>query len=30
MKENISVKTVCGFYAAANMYGLDSVTKKSV
>ncbi|XP_053501387.1 germ cell-less protein-like 1 [Ictalurus furcatus] len=28
MKENISVKTVCGFYAAANMYGLDSVTKK--
>lgn len=30
MKENISVKTVCGFYAAANMYGLDSVMKKSV
>lgn len=30
MKENISVKTVCGYYAAAHLYGLDSVTKKSV
>uniref|UniRef100_A0A8B9JJV0 Germ cell-less, spermatogenesis associated n=1 Tax=Astyanax mexicanus TaxID=7994 RepID=A0A8B9JJV0_ASTMX len=28
MKENVSVKTVCGYYAAANMYGLDSVMKK--
>lgn len=29
MKENISAKTVCGFYASANIYGLDSVMKKS-
>ncbi|XP_008324590.1 germ cell-less protein-like 1 [Cynoglossus semilaevis] len=28
MKENISSKTVCGFYACAMMYGLDSVMKK--
>ncbi|KAG7282606.1 hypothetical protein CRUP_018725 [Coryphaenoides rupestris] len=28
MKENISIKTVCGFYASASVYGLDSVIKK--
>uniref|UniRef100_A0A4W4GJ15 BTB domain-containing protein n=1 Tax=Electrophorus electricus TaxID=8005 RepID=A0A4W4GJ15_ELEEL len=28
MKENVSVKTVCGYYAAASIYGLDSVMKK--
>ncbi|XP_053701021.1 germ cell-less protein-like 1 isoform X2 [Synchiropus splendidus] len=28
MKENIGVKTVCGYYACAYMYGLDSVLKK--
>ncbi|XP_029371471.1 germ cell-less protein-like 1 isoform X2 [Echeneis naucrates] len=28
MKENISVKTVCGYYACASIYGLDSVMKK--
>lgn len=29
MKENISAKTVCGYYACASIYGLDSVMKKS-
>lgn len=29
MKENISAKTVCGYYACASIYGLDLVTKKS-
>lgn len=29
MKENISAKTVCGYYASASIYGLDSVMKKS-
>lgn len=29
MKENISAKTVCGYYASASIYGLDSVNKKS-
>lgn len=29
MKENISTKTVCGYYACASIYGLDSVMKKS-
>ncbi|KAG8010663.1 Germ cell-less protein-like 1 [Nibea albiflora] len=28
MKENISAKTVCGYYACASIYGLDSVMKK--
>ncbi|KAM8827431.1 germ cell-less protein-like 1 isoform 3-T4 [Spinachia spinachia] len=28
MKENISAKTVCGYYACASIYGLDLVTKK--
>uniref|UniRef100_UPI00398E8F0D germ cell-less protein-like 1 isoform X1 n=2 Tax=Pristiophorus japonicus TaxID=55135 RepID=UPI00398E8F0D len=28
MKETISSKTVCGFYAAAGTYGLDSVNQK--
>ncbi|XP_075901043.1 germ cell-less protein-like 1 isoform X1 [Nelusetta ayraudi] len=28
MKENISAKTVCGYYASASIYGLDSVMKK--
>ncbi len=28
MKENISTKTVCGYYACASIYGLDSVMKK--
>lgn len=28
MKENISAKTVCGYYACASIYGLDSVIKK--
>lgn len=28
MKETISSKTVCGFYAAAGTYGLDSVKQK--
>ncbi|XP_072918147.1 germ cell-less protein-like 1 [Hemitrygon akajei] len=28
MKETISSKTVCGFYAAAETYGLDSVMQK--
>lgn len=28
MKENVTAKTVCGYYAAANIYGLDSVMKK--
>lgn len=28
MKENISGKTVCGYYACASIYGLDSVMKK--
>ncbi|KAI4816674.1 hypothetical protein KUCAC02_008990 [Chaenocephalus aceratus] len=28
MKENISAKTVCGFYACASIYGLDLVMKK--
>ncbi|KAM6986889.1 germ cell-less protein-like 1 isoform 2-T2 [Aplochiton taeniatus] len=28
MKENISVKTVCGYYSSASIYGLDSVMKK--
>uniref|UniRef100_A0A3B5L6D2 Germ cell-less, spermatogenesis associated n=1 Tax=Xiphophorus couchianus TaxID=32473 RepID=A0A3B5L6D2_9TELE len=28
MKENISSKTVCGFYVCASIYGLDSVMKK--
>lgn len=27
MKENISAKTVCGYYACASIYGLDSVMK---
>lgn len=30
MKENVNVKTVCSYYNAATMYGLDSVMKKSV
>lgn len=29
IKENISTKTVCGYYACASIYGLDSVMKKS-
>lgn len=29
MKENISTKAVCGYYACASIYGLDSVMKKS-
>uniref|UniRef100_A0A3B4YZM5 Germ cell-less 1, spermatogenesis associated n=1 Tax=Stegastes partitus TaxID=144197 RepID=A0A3B4YZM5_9TELE len=29
MKENISAKTVCGYYACASIYGLDSVMKKT-
>lgn len=29
MKENISAKTVCGYYACASVYGLDLVMKKS-
>lgn len=29
MKENISAKTVYGYYASASLYGLDSVMKKS-
>lgn len=29
MKENISAKTVCGYYSCASIYGLDSVMKKS-
>lgn len=29
MKENISTKTACGYYACACIYGLDSVMKKS-
>uniref|UniRef100_A0A672JI22 Germ cell-less, spermatogenesis associated n=1 Tax=Salarias fasciatus TaxID=181472 RepID=A0A672JI22_SALFA len=28
MKENISAKTVCGYYTCASIYGLDSVMKK--
>ncbi|XP_028318712.1 germ cell-less protein-like 1 [Gouania willdenowi] len=28
MKENISAKTVCGYYACSSIYGLDSVMKK--
>ncbi|XP_040014099.1 germ cell-less protein-like 1 [Xiphias gladius] len=28
MKENIGAKTVCGYYACASIYGLDSVMKK--
>lgn len=28
MKENISTKTACGYYACASIYGLDSVMKK--
>uniref|UniRef100_A0A8C7YPH0 Germ cell-less, spermatogenesis associated n=1 Tax=Oryzias sinensis TaxID=183150 RepID=A0A8C7YPH0_9TELE len=28
MKENISAKTVCGYYHCASIYGLDSVMKK--
>lgn len=28
MKENISPKTVCGYYTCASVYGLDSVMKK--
>jgi BTB/POZ domain-containing protein 13 len=28
MKENVSVKTVCGYYSSASIYGLDSVMKK--
>uniref|UniRef100_A0A3Q3K7V2 BTB domain-containing protein n=1 Tax=Monopterus albus TaxID=43700 RepID=A0A3Q3K7V2_MONAL len=28
MKENISAKTVCGYYTCATIYGLDSVIKK--
>uniref|UniRef100_A0A8C1IRH5 Germ cell-less, spermatogenesis associated n=1 Tax=Cyprinus carpio TaxID=7962 RepID=A0A8C1IRH5_CYPCA len=28
MKENVNVKTVCSYYNAATMYGLDSVMKK--
>ncbi|XP_054612478.1 germ cell-less protein-like 1 [Dunckerocampus dactyliophorus] len=28
MKENISAKTVCGYYACSCIYGLDSVMKK--
>uniref|UniRef100_A0A8C3AAI2 Germ cell-less, spermatogenesis associated n=1 Tax=Cyclopterus lumpus TaxID=8103 RepID=A0A8C3AAI2_CYCLU len=28
MKENISAKTVCGYYACASIYGLDLVMKK--
>ncbi|XP_015242748.1 PREDICTED: germ cell-less protein-like 1 isoform X1 [Cyprinodon variegatus] len=28
MKENISAKTVCGYYSCASIYGLDSVIKK--
>ncbi|KAM6902113.1 germ cell-less protein-like 1 [Xenentodon cancila] len=28
MKENISAKTVCSYYACASIYGLDSVMKK--
>uniref|UniRef100_A0A8D0A8R4 Germ cell-less, spermatogenesis associated n=1 Tax=Sander lucioperca TaxID=283035 RepID=A0A8D0A8R4_SANLU len=28
MKENISAKTVCGYYACASVYGLDLVMKK--
>ncbi|XP_057675466.1 germ cell-less protein-like 1 [Corythoichthys intestinalis] len=28
MKENISSKTVCGYYASSCIYGLDSVMKK--
>uniref|UniRef100_A0A7N6ATJ6 BTB domain-containing protein n=1 Tax=Anabas testudineus TaxID=64144 RepID=A0A7N6ATJ6_ANATE len=28
MKENISAKTVCGYYTCATIYGLDSVMKK--
>ncbi|KAM4532560.1 germ cell-less protein-like 1 isoform 3-T3 [Fundulus diaphanus] len=28
MKENISAKTACGYYACASIYGLDSVMKK--
>lgn len=29
MKENINTKNVCGYYACASIYGLDSVMKKS-
>ncbi|XP_046900368.1 germ cell-less protein-like 1 [Hypomesus transpacificus] len=28
MKENVNVKTVCGYYSSASIYGLDSVMKK--
>uniref|UniRef100_A0AAY4A4G7 BTB domain-containing protein n=1 Tax=Denticeps clupeoides TaxID=299321 RepID=A0AAY4A4G7_9TELE len=28
MKENVSAKTVCGYYSSASIYGLDSVMKK--
>lgn len=28
MKETINVKTVCGYYTSAGIYGLDSVKKK--
>lgn len=28
MKDTINVKTVCGYYASAGTYGLDSVKKK--